>query len=476
MRTRLLGIHFLLYLFLIAPGMHAGTVDHSISQSPVKNQGSRGTCVAFAICAALETFPGIPADLSEQVLYATVKLHQQNVDQWLRRSAARLTLKEGDLFDVYAPLFELLGTCHAKHLPYDPRNLKAGPDVPEEIRRFLELTHASPEAVARMRDAAGKYGFRMADCQVLDITAARDVARLKKLLDDGVLAIPMGYRVHVANWTNVDQLGNRNPDTTRPIIHPGMMQQFAPTPRIEGQEPDAWLTYNQARLRMMREGTRLVEELDKGNWLRRDLDPRDAYGGHAVTIVGYNDLGFIVKNSWGTDWGDNGYAIVSYDYHHLYVMQGLLIRKPMIRIPALNPFEKRERIQQARYLLKIQPRIAGDDASWMVSFATLDLRDPDVEVVEYQIEVEEAGQWRPLVRRAAYAGPREDRQGAAMLLDGPIHRRAIQATSVRFTVRFGDLPLGDPAALHEARYLVTRRFPPFDPRLPHILELSPLRP
>ena len=62
-------------------------VDHRISQSPVKDQQGRGTCAAFAICGALETFPGIPTDLSEQLLFARVKLHQQDVDRWLRAMA-----------------------------------------------------------------------------------------------------------------------------------------------------------------------------------------------------------------------------------------------------------------------------------------------------------------------------------------------------------------------------------------------------
>ena len=37
-------------------------------------------------------------------------------------------------------------------------------------------------------------------------------------------------------------------------------------------------------------------------------------GGHAVTIVGYDDIGqyFIVKNSWGTGWGENGYFRIAY--------------------------------------------------------------------------------------------------------------------------------------------------------------------
>jgi hypothetical protein len=38
-------------------------------------------------------------------------------------------------------------------------------------------------------------------------------------------------------------------------------------------------------------------------------------GAHVVAIVGYNDKEryFIVKNSWGPKWGDNGYFKISYD-------------------------------------------------------------------------------------------------------------------------------------------------------------------
>lgn len=38
-------------------------------------------------------------------------------------------------------------------------------------------------------------------------------------------------------------------------------------------------------------------------------------GGHAVSLVGFNDEGryWIVRNSWGPDWGENGFIRVSYD-------------------------------------------------------------------------------------------------------------------------------------------------------------------
>jgi len=36
-------------------------------------------------------------------------------------------------------------------------------------------------------------------------------------------------------------------------------------------------------------------------------------GGHAMTVVGYNTKGFIIRNSWGNKWGDKGHCIYPYD-------------------------------------------------------------------------------------------------------------------------------------------------------------------
>jgi len=38
------------------------------------------------------------------------------------------------------------------------------------------------------------------------------------------------------------------------------------------------------------------------------------YGGHAVSIVGYTKDYFIIRNSWGPSWGDNGFAYGSDEY------------------------------------------------------------------------------------------------------------------------------------------------------------------
>ncbi len=43
---------------------------------------------------------------------------------------------------------------------------------------------------------------------------------------------------------------------------------------------------------------------------------RESHGGHAMLAVGYSDQNrvFIVRNSWGTEWGDQGYCYIPYDY------------------------------------------------------------------------------------------------------------------------------------------------------------------
>jgi hypothetical protein len=43
------------------------------------------------------------------------------------------------------------------------------------------------------------------------------------------------------------------------------------------------------------------------------LKRSDSLGGHAFALVGYNAAGFIVQNSWGTNWGAAGFAVLPYE-------------------------------------------------------------------------------------------------------------------------------------------------------------------
>ena len=61
------------------------------------------------------------------------------------------------------------------------------------------------------------------------------------------------------------------------------------------------------------EGSSNRSQAKVGYWMipRRKASPSD--GGHAFAIVGYNQDGFIVHNSWGTGWGTKGRAVLSYE-------------------------------------------------------------------------------------------------------------------------------------------------------------------
>jgi len=66
-----------------------------------------------------------------------------------------------------------------------------------------------------------------------------------------------------------------------------------------------------------------------------DGNPLPASGGHVMLVVGYDQPHeyFIVKNSWGTDPGHDGYLFMSYDYFRTYAQLGYVINQvqPVVR-------------------------------------------------------------------------------------------------------------------------------------------------
>ena len=457
------------------------TVDHRRSQSPVKNQGHRGTCAAFAITGALETFPGVPTDLCEQLLYATLKLHEQDVDTWLRafgKDKKQWLLDEGNALAEYVGLFSVLGTCHESIWPYDPRPLKPGDlkldeSVPEPFREYLSLARITPEALGGMRDAAGKWGFAASDVDLLTPQESRDINRLKDELRSGTVAIPIGYTVH-DRWFKPEDHALVAPTSSavgpgqRVILHPGLLEQFAPKISVSSQP---WLTYQEATeiLGAAKLPKNLVTELEQGHWISRRHSPPKTYGGHAVLIVGFTDDGFIIKNSWSSDWGDNGYAIVSYDYHRLYAGAGAILRAATIRNPALSPFEATSRIRNGAFRTKVQP--VADTlvlSTWME-----DPRDAPFEVVEYTIEYQpEPGTWAPFRTTTVSAGTTTARTGAPLTLDTLSIVLLQKSNKTRLRVRYGtDAP--SPTRLNEAFFHTTRLYPTFKPSLSATVDLIP---
>ncbi len=59
-------------------------------------------------------------------------------------------------------------------------------------------------------------------------------------------------------------------------------------------------------------------DVHKGWWLKQTASlsviqlSDEKIGGHAFCIIGYNEQGFILQNSWGDAWGWNGFAVLQY--------------------------------------------------------------------------------------------------------------------------------------------------------------------
>jgi hypothetical protein len=81
--------------------------------------------------------------------------------------------------------------------------------------------------------------------------------------------------------------------------------------------------------------------------------PGKSEGGHAMTLVGWDDSkkAFKIANSWGKEWGENGYGWVSYDH-----LKKLLTDSPTIGV--LFPNER-----QKTLFSKLTPSSCGN-ASW----------------------------------------------------------------------------------------------------------------
>lgn len=75
------------------------SVDHRGAQSPVKDQGGRGTCVSHACMGLLESYPHIEDDLSEQYTHFKFNIfenHAQNTDKGLRTTDGAVYLARND--------------------------------------------------------------------------------------------------------------------------------------------------------------------------------------------------------------------------------------------------------------------------------------------------------------------------------------------------------------------------------------------
>lgn len=84
-------------------------------------------------------------------------------------------------------------------------------------------------------------------------------------------------------------------------------------------------------------------------WYQRGGD--EYLGGHAMAVVGYNINGFIIRNSWGTGWGKDGYCIMAYDDFSLAYEYWTTIDERSIPLP--NPEPRKSLFKRLWWLIPI---------------------------------------------------------------------------------------------------------------------------
>jgi hypothetical protein len=221
------------------------------------------------------------------------------------------------------------------------------------------------------------------DCEVAEFDKGLEASNIIRLLNQGVKAIGIGYYVN-GFWFDWNHKKNL-------LITPDSVGGFVDSNHTVKRFVDLKSMY----------GNKVFEHIndyfDPTNDKTWYFSSSQDAAGHAITIVGYNKDGFIIKNSWGKDWGDKGYATVSYDYHRLFAKRMLAIKKVSFIKQAnsqLNAFNDLR--------VKLVPQ--GNKNGLSVSiFCNDEGSNPIISMVEYQLYQINNGQKKLLDKKLVLA-------------------------------------------------------------------------
>jgi hypothetical protein len=163
--------------------------------------------------------------------------------------------------------------------------------------------------------------------------------------------------------------------------------------------------------------------------------PKDS-GGHAFALVGYNDLGFIVQNSWGPGWGSLGFALLPYED---WVTHGddawvLTLGVPRRQAVALQKKAADRTLRSPRFLVPSAAKettglerpvglVAGDDA--------LTRRYRDVPPAVRPLESDDAYRHTIVLDRGFPVSNDITAEGPAAALDGAVLERPLTWMTAR---------------------------------------------
>ena len=335
-------------------------IDYTKFQSPVKDQGSRGTCTAFGVAAILELQPGIPADISEQYLYGALKNSQKDISYF-----------EGDYLKNYIVSLKQYGFVHEAVLPYNPKSIKWS-DNDDDFSKLIRGSQIGGVSLLLLKQWA-KYSINNENQYVyLGLDEANDVEKIKDLLKSDYKGVAVSYsNLNLKQWNKAgftaDSPMHFNDYIT--LIYNENEYLFNELKEI----------YEGDLIQDIRSGTvkSLLQNYQIYNPFNRKME--NNYGGHVVTIVGYNEKGFKIKNSWGTDWNGDGYAFISYEAHRLMCTEALAINSVS--------FQKPKSIEQwnNNSTLILKNTLAKENQLELSLYTYDNLSDPDFTKVNYYI-------------------------------------------------------------------------------------------
>ncbi|MFK7747476.1 MAG: C1 family peptidase [Kordia sp.] len=276
---------------------------HISAQTPVKNQGNGNTCSAFGIAAALETLPNMPKDISENFLYSSQKYEQLK---------AETGVTKGSFLKLYINSLPKYGILTEAALPYPKIAAGKWNDNDSDILKALKESTTGPVTFLYKYKSIAKL-LELHAYEYLGQVESKNVTHIKYLLDNGVKAIPVSYELYLPAWKMFQATKYT---TITPDLGYGVLMQ-------DGTHA----TYSEIKKRFPDINTKINSRsvtFDKTVAPTASFNP---YGGHVVTIVGYDSEGFIIKNSWGSDWRYYGYERVSFDYHELFAYEALIFKR-----------------------------------------------------------------------------------------------------------------------------------------------------
>ena len=230
------------------------SVDLRNNFSRVKNQGQQGSCLSFTLTSIFEYMMRIckqeDCDLSEAFLYYNARNLDENES---------VNNDNGSRFHPSIESLSKYGIALEKYWPYNDS---------------VYNTRPSEEAY---KDAATRKLIKA-------LNVERSVAAIKSALSDG-------YPV-AASFTLYPSFNQNGPYIQMPT-------------REE-----------------MEESASCEESVSFPFWKKNKTKENDGdddmsrHARHAMTIVGFSDdlQMFLVRNSWGEDWGDKGYCYIPYSY------------------------------------------------------------------------------------------------------------------------------------------------------------------